>query len=78
MTFGRYDYAAFLSFFAYAAGSVIVPVALVELARELAFPLEEGGLGAGGLLHLGRTVPMVAALLLCGFLAARCRACLGL
>jgi hypothetical protein len=39
MAFGRFDAAAFTGFFAYAAGSVVVPVALVSLARELGFPL---------------------------------------
>lgn len=71
MIFGYYDYAAFCSFFSYAAGSVVVPVALVMLARDLGFSLEDGGMTAGGALHLGRTVPMVVSLLLCGFLAAR-------
>lgn len=71
LTFGRYDYAAFAGFFAYAAGSVIVPVALVLLARELGFSLEKGGMAAGGALHLGRTVAMVVAMLLCGFAAGR-------
>jgi MFS family permease len=71
MSFGRFDYAAFLSFFAYASGSVVVPVALVALARDLGFSLEEGGMAAGGALHLGRTVPMVAAMALCGFAAGR-------
>jgi len=71
MTFGRYDYAAFLSFFAYASGSVALPVALVSVARDLGFTLEEGGMSAGGALHLGRTIPMVAAMLMCGFAAGR-------
>ena len=71
LRFGRFDYAAFLSFFAYAAGSVVVPVALVEIARDLAFDLEAGGMGRAGLLHLGRTVAMVAAMLTCGVLAGR-------
>jgi MFS family permease len=71
MAFGRFDYAAFMSFLAYAAGSVVVPVVLVQLARELGFSLETGGLSAGGALHLGRTVPMVLAMLLCGFAAGR-------
>jgi len=71
LVFGRYDYAAFAAFFAYAAGSVVVPVALVLLARDLGFSLEKGGMAAGGALHLGRTVPMVAAMLLCGFAAGR-------
>jgi hypothetical protein len=71
MVFGRYDYAAFISFFSYASGSVVVPVVLVFLARDLGFSLEHGGLSAGGALHLGRTITMVASMLLCGFLAGR-------
>lgn len=71
MKFGMYDFAAFNSFFAYAGGSVVVPVALVLLARDLGFSLEDGGMTAGGALHLGRTLPMVISLLLCGFLAGR-------
>ncbi|MCW3097233.1 MAG: putative sialic acid transporter [Chthonomonadaceae bacterium] len=71
MVFGRYDYASFLTFIAYAAGSVVVPVSLVSLARELGFQLERGGLAAGGALHLGRTLAMVVSLLLCGFWAGR-------
>lgn len=71
MVFGRFDYAAFVTFFAYAAGSVVVPVALVSLARDLGFSLESGGLAAGGALHLGRTIPMVASMLVSGFLAGR-------
>ena len=71
LTFGRFDTAAFISFFTYASGSVVVPVALVALAHELDFSLESGGMAAGGALHLGRTLPMVAAMLLCGFAAGR-------
>lgn len=71
MVFGRYDYALFTSFFTYAAGSVVVPVALVSLARDLGFSLESGGMTAGGALHLGRTLPMMASMVLCGFAAGR-------
>jgi MFS family permease len=71
MHFGRFDYAAFLTFFAYAAGSVIVPVSLVELAHDLGFSLENGGMTAGGALQIGRTVPMVLAMLVVGFIAGR-------
>jgi MFS family permease len=70
MKFTRFDYAAFAAFFVYAAGSVVIPVVLVIMARDLGFSLEKGGMTAGGALHLGRTVPMVASMLLCGFLAA--------
>jgi MFS family permease len=71
MVFGRYDYAAFLGFFTYASGSVVVPVSLVSLARDLDFRLESGGMTAAGALHLGRTIPMVAAMLMCGFWSGR-------
>jgi len=71
MYFGRYDYAAFLTFFAYAAGSIIVPVSLVELAHDLGFSLESGGMAAGGALQIGRTIPMVLAMLVVGFIAGR-------
>jgi MFS family permease len=71
MTFGRYDYAAFSSFFAYAAGSVVIPVVLVSLARDMGFSLEDGGMMAGGSLHVGRTVSIVITMLLCGVAAGR-------
>lgn len=71
MVFGQYDYAAFSGFFLYASGSIALPVTLVILARELGFSLEEGGMSAGGALSLGRTMSIVAAMLLCGFLAGR-------
>jgi len=71
MAFGRYDFASFLSFLAYAAGSVVVPVALVALARDLGFSLEHGGMASGGALHLGRTLAMVASMVLCGFVSGR-------
>ncbi len=71
MKFGRYDFANFFCFGSYAACSVIVPVVLVALATDLDFPLAKGGMGAGGALQLGRSIPMVATLLLCGFAAGR-------
>jgi len=58
MAFGRYDHAAFQCFFSYASGTVVLPVALVALSRDLGFSLEDGGMTAGGALHLGRTVPV--------------------
>ena len=66
MKFGRYDYAAFSCFTGYACCSVVVPVVLIELARSLNFPLTDGGMGAGGALQLGRSIPMVFAMLFCG------------
>lgn len=71
LVFGRFDYAAFLSFFVYASGTVVLPVTLVALADDLGFSLAQGGMTAGGALHLFRTVAIVAAMLLCGFVAGR-------
>lgn len=71
MVFGRYDFANFFCFGSYAACSVAVPVVLVSLAQDLNFPLAEGGKGAGGALQLGRSIPMVVAMLFCGFAAGR-------
>ncbi len=71
MSFGRFDYAAFITFIVYAAGSVAIPIVLVALARELGFSLEQGGMSAGGALSLGRTMPMVVSMLLSGILAGK-------
>ena len=69
--FGRYDYAAFLAFIAYAAGSVIFPVVIPDLAEALNFPLESGGMGAAGALHAVRCGAMVLSMAGAGFMAAR-------
>lgn len=71
MTFGRFDIAAFFCFFVYASGTVVIPVALVTLAKDLGFPLKSGGLTAGGALHLGRTLAIVASMLICGVVAGQ-------
>ncbi len=71
MVFGRYDYAAFLTFASYAMCSVVIPMCLVPLAKDLHFPLDEGGMGMGGAIQLGRSIPMTIMLILCGFIAAR-------
>ncbi len=71
MIFGRYDYATFLCLCAYACCSVVIPVSLVPLALSLNFPLEDGGMGLGGVLQIARSSSMVFAMLFCGFLAGR-------
>lgn len=71
LKFGRYDFANFSCFGAYAACSVAIPMVLVSLAHDLHFPLAAGGMAAGGALQLGRSIPMVAAMLLSGFAAGR-------
>lgn len=71
MIFGRYDLAAFGSFFAYASGSVAIPIVLVVLSRDLGFSIASGGMTAGGALHMGRSVAIVASILASGFAAGR-------
>jgi len=68
---GRYDYAAYWSFFCYSGCSFVIPVVMIELARALGFPLDRGGMGTGGLLHVVRSSSMLAAMLACGFVAGR-------
>ena len=68
---GRYDLAAFMSFACYAGCSVIIPLSLVQMARDLGFALESGGMAAGGALQGIRSVAMVAAMAGCGFAAGR-------
>ena len=69
LVFGRYDYAAFLSFMSYSACSIIIPMALVAISKSFNFPLDDGGLGQGGALQLGRSFIMVVSMLGCGYLA---------
>ena len=71
LRFGRYDYAAFSGSVCFALCSLSIPLMIVEIGDELAFPIDRGGMAAGGLLHLFRSAAMVAALLLCGNIAGR-------
>ncbi len=68
--FGRYDYAAFAGFTMYSLCSLSIPLMIVAMGKSLNFPLDDGGMAAGGLLHLVRSIFMIVALLLCGTLAA--------
>ncbi len=71
MVLGRYDCGTFACYIAYAFCSLIVPISLVQIANSLNFPLDAGGKSAGGALQLARSIPMVLAMILCGFLAGR-------
>ncbi len=68
---GRYDYAAYAGFCAYACSSLVVPIVLVDMARSLNFPLESGGMSHGGLLQIFRGVAMVIALICCGWVGSK-------
>jgi len=71
MTFRRYDYAAFLGFIAYAAGSLAIPIVLVQLARDLDFTLDEGGMSAAGWLHMVRALAICASVIFSAYFASR-------
>ena len=71
LRFGRYDYAGFCAFAAYACSSLVIPIVLVTMARELDFPLEDGGMTSGGQLHVFRSISMVVALLGSAFVASK-------
>ena len=69
--FGRFDFAAFSLFATYAAVSLAVPIVLVDMARDLGFPLAEGGMATGGSMHMVRSIAMCVSMVFCGFAAAR-------
>ncbi len=71
MHFDRYDYGSFMVMFFYAVCSMAVPMMLYPMALDLHFPLQDGGKGMGGFLQLGRSIPMVVAMMFCGYAAGR-------
>ncbi|MBQ7666840.1 MAG: MFS transporter, partial [Kiritimatiellae bacterium] len=71
LRFGRFDYAAFLTFAAYAGVSLAIPVVLVDMADELGFPLLKGGMASGGAFQAVRSLAMCASMAFSGFAAAR-------
>ena len=71
LKFGRYDFACLAAFIGYALCSLSIPVSLVAMGKDLNFPLDRGGMSAGGMLHLTRSIAIVAALLVCGWIAGK-------
>ena len=71
LKFGRYDFACQSAFIGYAMCSLSIPVSLVYIGKSLNFPLDDGGMAAGGVLHLTRSIAIVAALTVCGLIAGR-------
>ncbi len=69
--FGRYDYACFCAFIMYSVCSLAIPLMIVSMGNDLHFPLDKGGMGYGGFLHIVRSLFMLGALLICGFVAAK-------
>ena len=71
LKFGRYDFAAFSAFTMYSVCSLAIPLMIVTMGKDLDFPLDKGGMAAGGLLHVVRSTLMVVSLICCGFIASK-------
>ena len=71
LKFGRYDAACLTAFIGYALCSLSIPISLVAMGKDLDFPLDHGGMTAGGTLHMTRSIAIVIALMICGLFAAR-------
>ena len=70
LKFGRYDYAGFSAFTMYSVCSLAIPLMIVAMGKSLNFPLDDGGMAAGGTLHMVRSIFMIASLLLSGIVTA--------
>ena len=68
LKFGRYDYAAFAAFTTYSLCSLVIPLLIVAMGKGLNFPLDDGGMAAGGVLHAVRSSFMLITLLLLTFI----------
>lgn len=71
LNLGRYDFAGYSAFIAYSICSLSIPIVLVAMGKDLNFPLDQGGMSSGGVLHLVRSIAMVISLMICGFVAGR-------
>ena len=59
LNLGRYDFAGYSAFIAYSICSLSIPIVLVAMGKDLNFPLDQGGMSSGGVLHLLRSIAMV-------------------
>ena len=70
LNLGRYDYAGYMAFIMYSICSLIIPLLIVAIGKTLNFPIDDGGMAAGGVLHMTRSTSMVITLLFCGWISA--------
>ena len=66
LNFGRYDFAGFSAFTMYSVCSLAIPLMIVAMGKSLNFPLDDGGMAAGGTLHMVRSIFMIVSLVMCG------------
>lgn len=71
LKFGRYDYAGFSAFTMYSVCSLAIPLMIVAMGKSLNFPLDDGGMAAGGVLHMVRSIFMIFSLLVSGIVTAK-------
>ncbi|MBO5667927.1 MAG: MFS transporter [Lentisphaeria bacterium] len=67
---GRYDFAGYGAFVMYSVCSLSIPLMIVAIGKSLNFPMDDGGMAAGGVLHMIRSVAMMTTLLSCGWISA--------
>ena len=65
------DYLTYSAFGAYSACTVALPLVLVELFKNIDFPLDTGNRGAAGFLQMALSIFMVFSMLACGFCAGK-------
>jgi fucose permease len=70
LSLGRYDYAAYSAYAMYSVASLVIPLMIVAIGRDLDFPIDGGGMSSGGVLHIIRSCAMLITLLLCGWISA--------
>lgn len=68
---GRYDFASYSAFIMYSVCSFAIPLMIVTMGNALGFPLDKGGMSAGGLLHAARSSLMIFSLILCSLIASK-------
>ena len=67
---GRYDYAAYSAYAMYSVASLVIPLMIVAIGKDLNFPIDGGGMSSGGVLHIIRSCAMLITLLLCGWISS--------
>jgi MFS family permease len=70
LSLGRYDYAAYSAYAMYSVASLVIPLMIVAIGRDLDFPIDGGGMSSGGVLHIIRSCAMLITLLLCGWISS--------
>ena len=72
LSLGRYDFSAYSAFTMYSVCSLAIPLMIVAIGKDLDFPLDDGGMSSGGVLHAIRSAAMIITLIFCGWISSFC------